>query len=124
MTWTTNSTTGVFNATTTTVTAGASSVQYQDTQPGNVTITASYSGDGTNSPSTKSITLPIYALVDFNHDGIVNFSDIVFFVQAYINFNQNGILNTSCDLNNDGVLNFNDVTLFIAAYIGNGQAQT
>jgi len=55
--------------------------------------------------------------IDFNHDGKVDFADIVYFVDAYINFNQHGVLNPACDLNQDGKLDFSDITLFVNAYI-------
>lgn len=59
--------------------------------------------------------------IDFNHDGKVDFRDIVYLVDAYIAFNQYGTYNSACDLNHDGKIDFNDVTLFINAYVAYAQ---
>ncbi len=52
--WVTNSTTGIFNSTKTTVISGTSRVAFNETLPGNETITASYSGDANNTPSNTT----------------------------------------------------------------------
>jgi hypothetical protein len=67
-----------------------------------------------------SVTTPQYSPVDFYHDGTVNFNDIVYFVRAYIHFNQDGTLDSACDLNNDGKINFQDLQLFVQDYIAYG----
>jgi len=60
--------------------------------------------------------------IDFNHDGKVDFQDIIYFVDAYINFNQHSILDPACDLNHDGIIDFSDVALFVDAYIAYAQS--
>ena len=57
-----------------------------------------------------------YPNIDFYHTGTVNFNDILYFVSAYIQYNEDGILNPACDFCHNGVLNFNDIVLFAAAY--------
>jgi len=69
-------------------------------------------GDTLNATSTAQ-----YSPIDFYHNGSVNFSDIVYFVSAYIRFNQDGVLDPACDLNHDGKLDFTDIQLFVKAYI-------
>ncbi len=118
ITWFTNSTTGTFTPSTnqTSLTAGTSSITYLDLQKGNITVTANYSGDSNNNPSSNTINVTIYPVDDFLHNNEVNFKDVVFFVVAYINYNQYGIYNPACDLNHDGKINFNDLVLFVEAY--------
>jgi hypothetical protein len=118
ITWSTNSTTGSFTPSTeqTSLTAGTSTISYTDSKSGNVTVTANYSGDSNNNPSGKTINVIVYPEDDFNHDGVANFQDIMFFATAYITANSGGEVNASCDLNHDGKLNFTDLELFVAAY--------
>ena len=59
---------------------------------------------------------------DFNSDGIVNFKDIVYFVSAYIHYNNYGALDPICDLNNDGIINFQDIVLLVHDYIAYAQS--
>ena len=117
ITWSSNSSTGTFNSTTSPLASGFSTVTYNDTQIGTVTITATYGGDANNLPSNDSIILKIAQIADFNFDGKINFLDIVFFVNAYIEYIQNGFLNPFCDLNHDGTIDFQDFMLFVTAYI-------
>ena len=121
ITWTTNSTTGTFNSTQLQLTAGNSSVIYRDTQSGNITITATYSGDSNNLSSNATIPLTLYS-IDFSHDGTVNFQDTIYFVKAYINYYQGNALNPACDLNHDGIMSFQDLELYVHAYLGFAQA--
>ncbi len=120
VTWSSNSSTGLFNVTSSPMIAGVLVVSYIDTKPSVVNITASYSGDTNNLPSSKTVTLTLFPVGDFNHDGVVNFKDIVYLVNAYIVANNNGLNNGKvdplCDLNNDGRINFTDLKLFVAAY--------
>lgn len=58
--------------------------------------------------------------VDFYHTGTVNFQDIIYFVDAYIQYYETGYLNPACDLNHDGTLNFLDLELFVQDYIAAG----
>ena len=57
-----------------------------------------------------------YPMGDFNHDGKVDFNDIVYFINAYTNYNEGKIYDAACDLNHDGQIDFNDIILFINAY--------
>ena len=111
--WATNSSTGTFSSPTSTSTT--STVTYVDTSSGTVTITASYPGDSNNGASSSAVTLTIYNL-DFLHEGVVNFQDVVYFAQAYIAYQTSNVYNAAIDLNHDGVINFNDITLFVALY--------
>jgi hypothetical protein len=113
ITWQTSSGTGTFSGTT--PTGASSKTTYVDTTGGSVTITASYAGDTDNGASSNTMTITAYNL-DFNHDGPVNFNDILYFVQAYISYQTSGTYNASCDFNNDHVINFNDILLFVGIY--------
>ena len=57
--WTSNSSTGIFSSSTTTVTSGNSTTTYTDNTPGKVTITATYNGDTNNGPSNGIATLTL-----------------------------------------------------------------
>ena len=59
ITWSTSSSTGTFSSTQTTLTSGTSTTTYTDTSPGTVSITATYSGDSVNSPSSGETGLTI-----------------------------------------------------------------
>ena len=112
ITWQTSGTTGTFSTATTTSTT--STVTYTDTSAGTVTITAKYPADSNNNPASNTLT--IYNL-DFNHDGFVNFNDVIYFAQAYIAYNSpSKTYNAAVDLNHDGVIDFNDITLFVGLY--------
>jgi hypothetical protein len=61
---------------------------------------------------------PLYfSNIDFDHDEKIDFQDLVYFVNAYINFNQYGILDPACDLNHDGAINFGDLVIFTNYWI-------
>ena len=120
VTWTTNTTTGIFSDVTTTLdVSGNCQTTYNDTKTGAVNITASYNGDTNNEASSMSAILQIIYAVDFNQDGSLNFSDVVYFVTAYINYNGNSIYNPISDLNGDTKINFQDLALFAQDYVGN-----
>jgi peptide/nickel transport system substrate-binding protein len=55
--WSTSSLTGSFSQSACTLSSGEASTTYVDTNPGNVTISATYSGDVNNAPSRSSATL-------------------------------------------------------------------
>jgi hypothetical protein len=55
--------------------------------------------------------------VDFSHNGSIDFRDIVYFVDAYIQYYQCGNLNLVCDLNHDGKIDFADLQLFVECYV-------
>ncbi len=61
ITWNTSSTTGHFSTSPSDISSGVSSVTYTDTSSGTVTITATYSGDTNNNPSSNSTPLTISA---------------------------------------------------------------
>lgn len=120
ITWGTSSSTGSFG--TATYTSTTASITYVDTgsvNPITVTITANYPGDANNEPSSATITLTVYNTIDFNQDGKVNFSDVIYFVQAYIAYDGGaGIYNPLIDLvhSTNHVINYNDVVAFVALY--------
>ena len=73
--WTTNSSTGTFSPSISTLVSGTCSTVYNDTSPGTVNITANYSGDEHNLPSngtaTLTVTLPSVAYnVTFIESGL------------------------------------------------------
>ncbi len=57
ITWSTSSSTGTFSSVSTPLSSGTASTAYTDTNAGTVTITATYSGDADNAPSSGSATL-------------------------------------------------------------------
>jgi thermopsin len=57
ITWSTSSSTGTFSSGQTPLTSGTSTTTYTDPSQGTVTITASYSGDTNNAPSSNSAKL-------------------------------------------------------------------
>ena len=59
VTWSTSSSTGDFSNSVSTLFSGSCSTVYTDTSPGIVTITASYSGDPNNAPSSSNTTLTV-----------------------------------------------------------------
>jgi hypothetical protein len=69
----------------------------------------------TNSSSVSSLQAP-FSKIDFFHNGTISFNDLLYFVNAYINFYHTGVLDPQCDLNNDGVINFMDLRLFTQYY--------
>ena len=83
---------------------------YTSINIGNFTVTASYS----NVQGATQLT--VYCPIDFYHNGIINFDSVIYFVNAYIAYYQNGTLDTACDLNHDGTLNFSDILLFVQYY--------
>ncbi len=81
VTWSTNSSTGSFASTTSTLSDGRCSTNYTDSSAGNVTITASYSGDPdnpNNTPSNGSFVLDVMQQyeqtfsVAFNESGLAS----------------------------------------------------
>lgn len=114
ITWQSSSTTGTFSTATTTSTT--STVTYKDTNAGSVTLTATYPGDSNNAAAENTISLKIYN-IDFNHDGLVNYLDILAFVQEYIAYHSNPAnYNSAYDLAGDGAIDFNSLTLFVSLY--------
>jgi hypothetical protein len=78
---------------------------------GNWSVTASNSG------VQGSVKIAVYYVIDFYHTGRINFNDITYFVSAYIQYYQTGVINPACDLNHDGKLNFQDLLLLVQYYI-------
>ncbi len=105
---------------------GSYAIQYQDNYTGAVTIFVSFSGDYYNTPTTCTIHLILFnssqwTATDFNHEGKVDAGDFFYFVNAYIQFNQNSICNPACDLNHDGKVDASDFFTFLSDYIAYGQ---
>jgi hypothetical protein len=65
ITWSTNSSTGSFSQDVCTLSASCCTTTYTDTAFGSVMITASYSGDSDNSPSSGSIILTVGSYSNF-----------------------------------------------------------
>jgi hypothetical protein len=61
--WTTSSSTGSFSSSIGTLSSGSCSTNYVDNLTGYVTITASYSGDAYNAPSSSSAVLTVFVNV-------------------------------------------------------------
>ncbi|MCW4010796.1 MAG: hypothetical protein NWF05_09285 [Candidatus Bathyarchaeota archaeon] len=121
ITWTSNSTTGTFASATTPVYDGVSNTTYTDTTPSTVNITATYSGDQSNLPSSSNFILVIVepdSSADLNGDSTVNFKDITYFVDAYTQYWKSlpRYADPKADFNHDGKINSEDFTLFINAY--------
>ncbi len=57
--WSTSSSTGTFSQNVCTLSSGRCSTTYTDSSPGTVTITASYSGDSSNGPSSGGVALTV-----------------------------------------------------------------
>ena len=84
---------------------------YTSNNIGNWTIAAYYSGvQGT-------VQLTVYDPIDFYDNGVINFNNVIYFVNAYISYYEYGTLNSACDLNHDGTLNFLDIELFVQYYV-------
>jgi hypothetical protein len=56
-------------------------------------------------------------LGDFTGDGIVNFNDIIMFVDSYIHYNSGQAWIPATDFSNDNKVDFNDIIAFVDAYI-------
>lgn len=67
--WITSSGTGHFSNSNCTLSSGNCSTTYTDASPGNVTITASYSGDLNNAQSNSSATLTVSPVTTFDQVG-------------------------------------------------------
>ncbi len=84
---------------------------------GNYTITAylssSYGFTTTLCPTTVGVTY----IGDLNGDFVVNFNDLLSFVQDYSSYWNGGQFNSAADFNHDGIINFEDLTAFASAYI-------
>jgi len=106
------------------LTLGGQTANYTFNQPGVYPVTYSVRNSSSVNETTSILIVQSssYPLIDYYHNGTVNFNDVLYFATAYIQYYQTGYLNPACDLNNDGKLNFNDITLFIAAYVIYGQA--
>jgi hypothetical protein len=47
----------------------------------------------------------------------VDYNDVVYFINAYINYYAHGIYNPYADMNADGKIDYNDAVLFAQDYI-------
>ncbi len=86
---------------------------YTSDNPGSWIVTGTSSGIS----GTAMLTVNTFLPADLLHNGHVNYLDILYFIVAYENYGEFGIVNPSCDFNHDGVLNFKDVVLFVTYYI-------
>jgi hypothetical protein len=59
----------------------------------------------------------VYQPGDFNDDNVMNFNDINWFVNSYIRYFVDGVLDEEADFNNDGLMNFLDINSFVNSYI-------
>ena len=66
---------------------------------------------------TATLTVNAYLPDDFLHNDHVNYLDELYFIIAYNNYGEFGIVNPACDFNHDGVINFEDVVIFVTYYI-------
>lgn len=66
---------------------------------------------------TAQLTVNAYSPADLLHNGHVNNLDALYFIVAYLNYGEFGIVNSACDFNHDTKLNFQDAVLFVIAYI-------
>ncbi len=85
---------------------------------GNWTVTAVANGVSGIAQLTVNSIQPLgqFSQVDFYHNGLVGFNDVVYFVDGYIQYYQNGTVNPSCDLNHDGKIDFQDIVIFLNDY--------
>ena len=67
--------------------------------------------------TVNPVAQPSSNWLDLNHDGSVNFQDIVILLQAYIQYGSTGYCNPVCDFNHDGKVNFIDLATYMAGYI-------
>jgi len=93
---------------------------YTSSNSGTWTITGTFAGTSSTAQLSVSNTNSQYCPADFFHTGTVNFADLVYFVQAYINYGGYGICNPACDFNHDGAINFQDLVIFVNYYIASG----
>lgn len=91
---------------------------YTSSNPGNWTVKASASGfSGTAWLAVSGFQPALqYSPVDFCQNGTVGFIDVVYFLDGYIQYYQNGAINPACDLNHDGKMDFQDIALFLLYY--------
>ncbi len=118
ITWNTSSSTGIFNSTQTELTSGNSTVSYTDQKIGEITITATYSGDSNNLPSDSSTTLTLTPNASFTFL-IFATSNTTVYPYSNVSFNatvidSNGkawdvtsLTTWSVDPNSYGFLNYN-----------------
>ena len=71
------------------------------------------------SQGAESVPSPQYSPIDFFHQGKVDTQDYFYFINAYIQYQTNGIYNPACDLNHDGKIDIEDFFLFIYYYTQN-----
>jgi hypothetical protein len=87
---------------------------YTSTNIGNWTVTCV---SGSISGNARLIVNNVALTADLNHDGKVDFLDVLYFYYAYKNYGQNGRLDSVCDFNHDAQLNFKDLVPFVTDYI-------
>ncbi len=87
---------------------------------GEYSIQTSSTYNGQN--STANTSFRVNQLGDFNADGIVNFVDIVKFVDAYINYSGHKPYDHAADFDFDGDVDFTDIVSFVDIYIAYNQS--
>ncbi len=100
------------------------------------TIIAPSSGDGDQGISSiafQVVNASVYVVarsslqwtaIDFFNNGKVDASDFFFWMDAYIQYNANGVYTAACDLNHDGKIDNVDFFLFMSYYIAYGESLT
>ena len=91
---------------------------YTSLNPGTWTVSCSYAGtSGATQINVGGMAQPFASWLDLNHDGTVNFQDLVYFLTAYMEYGSTGICNPACDFNHDGQINFQDLVIYLSAYM-------
>ena len=65
-----------------------------------------------------------WTAIDFFNNGKVDATDFFFWMDAYIQYNSNGVYTAACDLNHDGKIDNVDFFLFMSYYISYGESLT
>jgi hypothetical protein len=73
--------------------------------------------DASSNSASAILNVTQYSPIDFFHEGKVDSRDFFYFMNAYVQYNANGIYNPACDLNHDGKIDAEDFFLFLNYYI-------
>ena len=79
----------------------------------NGVIVASARGDSDFGPGGAAFVFSLPSPLDFNGDGLINFSDVSAFLDDFFGSQSNA---AGLDFNEDGIVNFSDVTSFLSDY--------
>jgi len=72
--------------------------------------------DASSNSASAILNVTQYSPIDFFHEGTVDSLDFFYFMNAYVQYNANGVYNPACDLNHDGKIDAKDFFLFIHYY--------